>query len=35
MYVEASGIAKFKLNATGEEFTIDAADLYWEGRRAQ
>lgn len=30
MYVEASGIAKFKLNATGEEFTSDAADLYWE-----
>lgn len=30
MYVEASGIAKFKVNATGEEITVDAADLYWD-----
>ena len=30
MYVEASGIAKFKVNATGEEIIVNAADLCWE-----
>lgn len=30
MYVEASGNAKFKVDATGEVITVEATDLNWD-----